>query len=52
MVEEMKAAGVDVPKAAYTPGGVAPKPSALAVAGGVGALGVLALIIGSAFKGT
>lgn len=44
MVTEMKAQGVDVPLAAYTPGGVAPKVDLLPVVGGVGFVGLLALI--------
>jgi hypothetical protein len=51
MVEIMKDNGIDVPKAVYTPGGVAPKTTALEVAGGVGVIGVLALIAAGVFKG-
>lgn len=50
MVEEMKASGVEVPKAAYTPGGVAPKANPLLIAGGVGVVGVLAFLVAGAFK--
>jgi hypothetical protein len=44
MVEEVKQQGVDIPEAAYTPGGVAPKVDLLPVVGGVGFVGLLALI--------
>lgn len=44
MVEELKDRGVDVPKAVYTPGGVAPPVDLLPVLGGVGFVGLLALV--------
>lgn len=44
MVEELKDQGVDVPKEVYTPGGVAPAPNLLPVLGGVGFVGLLALV--------
>ena len=50
MVEEMKASGLDVPEAVYTPGGVAPKTNMFAVAGGVGVIGVIAAVLYGAFK--
>lgn len=50
IVEELKAGGVDVQEAAYTPGGVAPKTSPLAVAGGIGVVGVLAAVLYGAFR--
>lgn len=49
MVEIMKDNGVDVPKAVYTPGGVAP-PSMLPVAAGAGVVGILALVAAGIFK--
>jgi hypothetical protein len=49
MVEVMKDNGIDVPKAVYTPGGVAP-PNMLPVAAGVGVIGVLALVAAGIFK--
>jgi hypothetical protein len=50
MVEEVKQQGVDIPEAAYTPGGVAPKVDLLPVVGGVGFVGLLALIGSSLIK--
>lgn len=44
MVEELKDQGIDVPKEVYTPGGVAPAPDILPVVGGVGLVGLLAVI--------
>jgi hypothetical protein len=49
MVAEMKAAGIDVPRAVYTPGGVAPGPSPLLVAGGIGAAGLVVAALFGAF---
>ena len=51
MVAQMKEQGVDVPAAAYTPGGVAPNNNLLTVGAGVGAVGAIALIIAGAFGG-
>jgi DNA-binding Lrp family transcriptional regulator len=45
MVEGLKDMGVDVPPAAYTPGGVAPGPGTLAVASGAGVLGLIAAVV-------
>jgi hypothetical protein len=51
MVEIMKDNGVDVPKAAYTPGGVAKGPNPLLIAaGGVGVVGLVALIASGVLK--
>jgi hypothetical protein len=50
IVEHLENNGITVPPAAYTPGGVAPKTTALEVAGGVGVIGVLALIAAGVFK--
>lgn len=50
MVEQLEASGVEVPKAVYTPGGVAPRANVLPVAAGVGVVGVLALIAAGVFK--
>jgi hypothetical protein len=50
MVEDLKEQGIEVPKAVYTPGGVAPAPNLLPVIGGVGFVGLLALIGSSLIK--
>lgn len=49
MVDDMKAMGIDVPKAAYTPGGEAPKSDLLSVGAGVGVVGLLALAVAGVF---
>jgi hypothetical protein len=44
MVEHLEQQGVEVPPAVSTPGGVAPPPNILPVIGGVGFVGLLALV--------
>ena len=51
MVSDLKEQGIEVPKAAYTPGGVAPDNNLLTVGAGMGAVGVIALLVSGVFGG-